>query len=161
MAAEVTAAELAAALGGELSGNGAIKISGISDLKNAANSDVSFILSKKYAEAAAVSRAQVIISDTLKEIPDKTIVFVRSARQAYIKAIHFFYPEKNPKGAVSQNASVSKTAKIGSNVFVDDYAVIKDGAMIGDNAFIGAGVFVGQNCVIGKNSRIYPNDSIY
>ena len=159
MAAEVTAAELAAAIGGELSGNGAIKLSGISDLNNAANTDVSFILSKKYAKTAEASPARVIISDTMKEIPGKTIIFAKSARQAYIKAIHFFYPEKSLKGEISARASVSKTAKTGNNVFIDDYAVIKDGATIGDNTFIGAGVFVGPNCVIGGNSKIYPNVS--
>jgi UDP-3-O-[3-hydroxymyristoyl] glucosamine N-acyltransferase len=161
MAAEVTAAELAAALGGELSGNGDIRLFGISDLMNAKKSDVSFILAKKHLEAAAASSAPVIISDSVREITGKTVIMVKSARRTYIRAIHLFYPEKTIKGSVSDSASVSKTAVIGDNVFIDDYVVIKDGAVIGENVFIGAGVFVGADSRIGKNSKIYPNVSIY
>lgn len=157
----VTALELAAALGGELFGDGSILLSGISDLKNAGPADAGFILAKKHLEAAAASAAKVIISDSLKEIPGKTVIFTASARRAYIKTIHFFYPEQPVAGSVSPKASVSGSAEIGKNVFIDDFAVIKDGAKIRENVFIGAGVFIGPGCSIGKNSKIYPNVSIY
>jgi UDP-3-O-[3-hydroxymyristoyl] glucosamine N-acyltransferase len=161
MTAQVTAARLAAVIGGELSGDGSVEIRGISDLKNAVKTDVSFILADKYAKQAQACLAPVIISDSQKEIPGKAVIFVKSARHAYIKVINFFHPETITEGAISPKASVSKTAKIEKNVFIDDFAVIKDGVTIGENAFIGAGVFVGKNCSIAKNTKIYPNVSIY
>jgi UDP-3-O-[3-hydroxymyristoyl] glucosamine N-acyltransferase len=161
MGTTVTAAELAAALSGTLAGDGGIKLSGISDLKNSGSSDASFILSEKHAEEAAASRAPVIISDSLSGIKGKAVIKVGAVKQACAKAIAVFFPEKPVTPGISPKAAVSKNAKLGKGVFVDDCAVIKDNASIGAGAAIGAGVFIGAGSSIGKNSKIYPNVSVY
>ncbi len=157
----VTAAELAFALSGTLAGDGGIKLSGISDLKNSSSSDASFILSAKHEKEAAASKAPVIISDSLSGIKGKAVIKVAAVKQACVKAIAVFSPEKPITPGISPKAAVSKSAKLGKNVFVDDCAVIKDNASIGDGAVIGAGVFIGAGSSIGKNSKIYPNVSVY
>jgi UDP-3-O-[3-hydroxymyristoyl] glucosamine N-acyltransferase len=161
MGLNMTAAELATALSGKLSGDGGIKLNGISDLKNAGPADASFILSTRNAAEAEKSRAPVIISDSLDSVVGKTTIKVTGAKPAYVKAIGIFYPEKRRAGRVSDRASVASGAKLGRDVYVDDCAVIKDGADIGDGAFIGAGVYIGQNCAIGRGTKIFANTSLY
>jgi len=158
---QFSAEEIARAAGGKVIGDPGAKISGISDLKNADESCVSFVLSEKYVKQAEESRAKVIISDSVDTINGKTIIKVKNAKLAYIGIVSLLTPKEMQKEYISPKASVSQKAKIGKNVYLDDYAVIKDGAEISDGAVIYSGVFVGENSKIGKNTIIYPNVSIY
>jgi UDP-3-O-[3-hydroxymyristoyl] glucosamine N-acyltransferase len=161
MAQDLSASELAAALGGTVTGDGKIKLTGISDLKNATGADAGFILSERNLSEALSSKASVIISDSIGDIHGKSVIKVKSAKHAYIKAIMLFNPEAPVQGRISERASVSREAALGKNVFVDDFAVIKKGSQIGDGAYIGAGTVIGETCSIGKNTKIYPNVSVY
>ncbi|MBP7793358.1 MAG: UDP-3-O-(3-hydroxymyristoyl)glucosamine N-acyltransferase, partial [Candidatus Goldbacteria bacterium] len=162
MTVVLTAGELAEKINGKvIYGNPDIKISGISDLTNSKDGDVSFILSDRYLDSAVSSKARIIISDSIDKIGDKTIIKVRNARDAYIKAINVFYPAEPVRGYISKNASVSQSAGLGKDVCIEDFVVIKDGSQIGDGTFIGSGSFIGKNCVIGKNVKIFPDVSIY
>jgi len=157
----LTAQELAEKINGQIKGKTDLKISGISDLENAQSSDVSFILSDRYLNSAVSSQAQVIISDSMEQIQNKTIIKVNNARLAYIKAINIFYPQEPVKGNISKNSSVSLSAKLGKDVCIEDFVVIKEGTQVGDDTSIGPGSFIGANCIIGKNVRIFSDVSIY
>lgn len=153
--------EIADRLQGSINGDAALVISGITDLKNASEKEVSFILSAKYAEAAGASRAKVIISDSLDALPGKTVIKVSNAKAAYAALIAIFYPEPPRTESISPKASVSPRAKIGRNVTLGDFSVIKDGCVIGDGAIIGDSSVIGENTSIGENAKIYPNVSVY
>lgn len=155
------AAELAALIGGELSGDGKIPLSGISDLKNAKKTDVSFMLSKKHLAEAEASQAPVIISDSERRIRGKSVILVKSARHAYIKAVNAYNPEKKFPGKVSDKASVSQAARIAPGASVDDFAVVREGASIGAGVSIGAGAYIGVNVKVGDGSKINPNVTVY
>ncbi|MCX7698297.1 MAG: UDP-3-O-(3-hydroxymyristoyl)glucosamine N-acyltransferase [Candidatus Goldbacteria bacterium] len=157
----LTVQELSEKINGKIIGKSDIKISGVSDLVNAKNSDVSFILSPKYLESAISSAAPVIISDSLEHIQGKTVIKVQNVKIAYIKAINIFYPPESIRGYISKNSSIALTAKLGIDVFIDDFVVVKDNTEIGDGSYIGVGSFIGKSCVIGKNVRIFSRVSIY
>lgn len=157
----LTVQELAEKINGRIIGEPDIKISGISDLTNAKSSDVSFILSSKYLDSALSSACRVIISDSLEQIQDKTIIKVQNVKVAYIKAINIFYPHETVKGDISKNSSIASSVKLGKDIFIDDFVVVKDETQIGDGAYIGSGSFIGKNCIIGKNVKIFPNVSVY
>lgn len=157
----LTVQELAEKINGRVTGEPDIKISGISDLPNAKSRDVSFILSPKYLDSALSSAAQVIISDSLDQIHDKTVIKVQNVKIAYIKAINIFYPREIFKGNISKNSSIALSVKLGKDVFIDDFVVIKDETQIGDGTYIGSGSFIGRNCIIGENVKIFSNVVIY
>jgi UDP-3-O-[3-hydroxymyristoyl] glucosamine N-acyltransferase len=162
MSVVLTAGELAEKIDGKVtSGDPDLKISGISDLTNSKDSDVSFILSDRYLDPAVSSKARVIISDSVDRIGDKTIIKVRNAKGAYINAINVFYPSESIKGNISKNASIPQSVRLGQSVCIEDFVVVKERTQIGDGTFIGSGSFIGENCIIGKNVKIFPNVSIY
>lgn len=161
MSLTLTVSELAEKLDGKVIGSSDIKISGISDLSNAKSDDVSFILSPKYINDAITSAAKVILSDSIEQISNKTVIKVQNVKKAYIKVIHIFFPSEIKKGNISKNSSISSSVKLGKNVFIEDFVVIKDETEIGDNTFIGAGSIIGKNCIIGNNVCIFSNVSIY
>lgn len=158
---ELSVKEIAEKIQGSISGDAALKISGISDLKGATGSQVSFILSEKHLNEALASKAPAIVSDSLSEIKDKTVIKVKSANAAYAGLLRIFYPEKEIKGAISPKAAVSPLARFSASAFIDDCVVIKEGAEIGEGAYIGAGSFIGENVKIYKGVRIYPNVTLY
>ena len=158
---DLSVKEIAEKIQGNISGNDVLKISGVSDLKGATGLQISFILSEKHLNEALVSKAPVIVSDSIPEIKDKTVIRVKNANAAYASLLRIFYPEKEIKGAISPKAAVSPLARISASAFIDDYAVVKEGAEIGDGAYIGAGCFIGENVKIHKGARMYPNVTLY
>jgi UDP-3-O-[3-hydroxymyristoyl] glucosamine N-acyltransferase len=157
----IKAEEIARLINGQITGNAGEIVSGISDLKGAADDDLSFILSPKHLNDALASRARVLLSDSLDDISGKTIIKVKNAKAAYAVVIGIFHPEKPPVSFTSTTASVSADAVIGKNVFIDDFVVIKSGAVIRDNAFIGAGTVVYEDCIIGSATRLNPGIVLY
>jgi UDP-3-O-[3-hydroxymyristoyl] glucosamine N-acyltransferase len=158
---ELTLKDIADSIGGQVIGNAGLKVSGISDLKSAKNTDLSFILSKKHMAEAAASAALAVISDSIDVMEGKSVIKVKSAKAGYAKAIVLLHPEEKRPHYISPTASVSPKASIGTGVFIDDFSVIKDGAAIGDGSYIGSGTIVGEGSKIGKNVRLYPNITVY
>jgi UDP-3-O-[3-hydroxymyristoyl] glucosamine N-acyltransferase len=157
----ITLQEIAGLTGGEIKGNAGLTVSGISDLKGAKETDVSFILSTKFLKNAQECPAKVIISDTLDSIEGKTVIKVKNAKAAYAKVISVFYPARKAESYISPHASISPGSKIGRDVFIDDFAAIKNGCVISDGAYIGAGVVISEDCSIGALTQINPNVTIY
>ncbi len=158
---ELTLQAIADKIGGEIKGNAGLKVSGISDLKGACASDLSFILSKKFLKEAEESKAPAIISDSLDEIAGKTVIKVGNAKAAYAAAISIIFPPVKHPGGVSPKACVNPSAHIGKDTYIDDGAVVKSGVVIGEGSFIGSGTFIGENCRVGNNTIIYANISMY
>ncbi len=157
---EFSVKDIAEKINGQIYGKSTIKISGISDLKNAKKTDISFILSGRYLKDAENSEAEVIISDSLDKINKKTIIKVKNAKLAYISVLKLFYPESESLEYISDKSSIGKNFKKGKNVFIDDFVVIKDNVELGDNIYIGAGVYIGSNVKIGSNTKIYASVTI-
>lgn len=158
---ELSAKEIAEKINGIITGKNNIKISGISDLKNARKNQISFILSPKFLKEAEESQADVIISDSVEKINKKTVIKVKNVRTAYVAVIHLFYPEKEIVDYTSEKAVIGKNFKKGKNVYIDDFVVIKDDVQLGDNVYIGANVCIGNSVKIGNNTKINPLVSIY
>lgn len=158
---EFSVKEIAEKINGKVNGKSTLKISGVSDLKNARKEDISFILSTKYLKEAEESCSQVIISDSVEKINKKTVIKVKNAKLAYVTVLNLFFPAKEVEEYTSEKAVIGKKFKKGKNVFIDDFVVIKDNVEVGDNVYIGAGVYIGNNVKIGGGTKIYSSVSIY
>lgn len=158
---KITLQDITAITGGEIKGNAGLTVSGISDLKAAKETDISFILSVKFLKNAEECPAKVIISDSLDAIEGKTIIKVKNAKAAYAKVIGIFHPVRQAVDFISPKASVSPDAKIGRDVFIDDFAVVKSGCVIGDGAYIGCGVIISEDCSVGNLTQLNPNIVLY
>lgn len=148
-------------LEGSLTGDENLSVSGVSSLEDALESDISFLLAEKYIKDVLSSRAKVIISDSVSEITGKTVIKVKNAKTAYIKAMHLLIKKEAVGEYTSKSAVISKNLKRGQNIFIDDLVVIKENTTINDSVHIGAGVVIGKNCTIHKNTIINPNVTLY
>jgi len=159
-----TAKDIANFLNGEVIGNPDKVITGLSDIMNAKESDISFISNKKYEKYVKDSAVGIIIVDKdfdTSKYEEKTFVIVENSYAALrmvLEQIEKF--TKIQKSGISPKAIISDSAIIGENAYIGPNVTIDDDAQIGDNAFIEAGTYVGCKVKLGNNVRLRPNVTI-
>jgi UDP-3-O-[3-hydroxymyristoyl] glucosamine N-acyltransferase len=139
--------EISERVQGTITGNETLVISGPEDLAKAANTQVTFVGSKKFVKAWETSNAcAAIVNQDLSIEPGegRAIVRVKDADIAMAVVLEMFMPEP-----VFFETDIHPTA------------VIHATAKIGDGSKIGAGCYIGKDVSIGANSIVYPNVTIF
>jgi UDP-3-O-[3-hydroxymyristoyl] glucosamine N-acyltransferase len=160
----LTAAEISAAVGGVLAGDGDARVRAVAPLDRAADTDLSFVAHVKYAPAFAASRAAVVlVTPALAELPGnaRARIVVERPYDALVALLPQFYVPEPFVAGVHPTAQVATTASVGAGVRVDAYAVIGERAAVGDGAWIGAHSVVGDGVAVGAGSRLYPHVTLY
>jgi UDP-3-O-[3-hydroxymyristoyl] glucosamine N-acyltransferase len=131
-------------------------ISGINTLKDANNTEISFISNAKYIKQIEETKARAIIitKDLVQYLPDGCIALVveNSYWSMAILSKYFAPPIED---------DTLPLAKIGEGSSISAKAELANGAVIGKNCTILAHVYIGANVKIGDNTIIYPNVTIY
>jgi len=160
----MTAAEVAAAVGGTLSGRADTVVEGIAPLDRATARDLSFLATAKYAPVFRGSAAGVVlVTPELAEASGACTarVVVRKPHDALLSLIPRFYRAVPREPGVHPTAIVPASARLGTGVCVDAYAVIGDGATIGDRAWIGSHAVIGDGVSVGADARLFPAVTLY
>jgi UDP-3-O-[3-hydroxymyristoyl] glucosamine N-acyltransferase len=157
----VRLADVVAALGGELLGDGNLPIGRLAPLESADSASLSFLSNPRYvAQLAASAAACVVVAPALREqalgrgaaivTPDPYLYFARltqwwaaRTRRAAPQGIH-------PSAVIEPGAFVDVTASVGAMAYVGA------GARIGPGAVIGTHGHVGNDAVIGDFTRLAP-----
>jgi UDP-3-O-[3-hydroxymyristoyl] glucosamine N-acyltransferase len=160
----MTAAEVAAAVGGTLTGAHGAVVDGIAPLDRATARDISFLATAKYAPMFEQSLAGIVLmTEELASAPGACAarVVVRSPHDALLSLIPRFYRAPARDAGVHPTAVVAKGARIGDGATIEPYAVIHDGADIGERAWIGSHSVVGAGVKIGADLRLFPHVVLY
>lgn len=158
---KLTLKEIAALVDGELSGDPAIIITGISGIKESQKGDITFLANSKYTGLMKTTKASAVItSRDIKDCP-KPQIKTDNPSLAFSKVVDAVVDRtlRHPKG-IHPAAVISSAAKLGKDVGVGAGAIIEDGVCIGDNSVIYGNCYIGHNTKIGKNCLIYPNVTI-
>lgn len=160
----VTAAAIAAQIGGELIGDPSVVVTGVAPLDRANAYELSILSNARYAEwFEKTSAGVVLIARELADSPGTplTRIIVDKPVDAMVKLLaHFHRPDPRVPG-VHSTAVVSPLAIIGEGVCVEAFAVIGDRVVLGDRAWVGAHVVVGEETTIGADARLHPHCVIY
>jgi len=156
-----TLKEIAELVGGKVSGDSKVIITGVAGIKEAREGDITFLANPKYFPLIDKTRASAIIVSKDAGASSKPVVLTENPSLAFAKVVASFAPceTKHPKG-IHPAAVLGKNVKLGKNVAIGPYAVVEDEVSIGDNSIIYAGCFIGNNTVIGEDTLIYANVSI-
>jgi UDP-3-O-[3-hydroxymyristoyl] glucosamine N-acyltransferase len=161
---DTTVAEIAALVGGSVSGEPGIKITGLNGIKQAQSGDLTFLGSRKYLVYLESTRASVILVTPDFQIPseipqNRAFITVNNPYMAFLQALqhHSVHPATYHPTGVHPTAVIGKDVRLGAGVAIDANVRIADGAIIGDGAVIYAGVYIGYGCEIGEKTVIYPN----
>ena len=157
-----TLAEIANLIGGEVVGDGEIKITGLNRLDSAGENDLAFA-DLAHAPLAKDSKAAAVIlpAKFSGELPKNAIkIKEENPRPHFAKLLEMFTPEIEIPVGVSDKAFVGKNVKLVENVSIMPFAYVGDGAEIGDGAIIYPHTYIGNFAVVGENSVIYSNVTV-
>ncbi len=161
-----TVQEIARFIGGELTGDGSVRIKGVNGIGEAGEGDIAFLMHEKFAPLLKTTRAScVIVPPKVAAVPDcagtKTIIKAENPSIAFSKVINLLFPDRipHPKG-VHPTAIIEKKASLGKNAAIGPYAVVREGASIGDGTIIYPFCYIGKNTKLGENCIIYPGVTI-
>lgn len=154
--------ELAKLVGGKVSGDEEIMITGVNGVDAAREGDIAFIFNANYAPAVALTRAScVIIPESIRDSFNKCVIKVDNPSIAFSKIIDILIPDRilHPSG-IHATAVIAKGAKIGAGVAMGPYVVVEEGASIGDDTILYPFCYIGRRTSIGSNCLFYPNVTI-
>ncbi len=160
----VTAAFIAAQIGGELAGDGNVVIGGVAPLDRAGPGDVSIFSSSRYSDwYGATTAGLVLVSRDLAGVAGTPLarIVVDKPVDAMVSILSHFHRADPRVVGIHPTAVVSPTAVIGRDVCVEAFAVVGDGVVLGDGAWIGAHAFVGEESVVGPDARLHPAARVY
>tara|TARA_B110000444_G_C18845752_1_gene601867 strand:- start:3219 stop:4211 length:993 start_codon:yes stop_codon:yes gene_type:complete len=141
-----------------------IFFSGLNDLKNANEDEVTFIGSRKFLKYWNNSKAgAVIVNESIKiEGIDRPIIKVKDADIAMAKLLEIFSPKNGPvfEQDIHSSSNIHPTAKIGSNVKIGAFCYIGKGVVIGSGSTLYSNVSVFDNTIIGDSCVVWSGTVI-
>ncbi len=133
-------------------------IKDVAPLDVAGPGEISFLDSKRYAQAFAKSRAGacVVGPQWASMAPDgMALLLSENPCLAFARIAQAFYPREQAQAEIAATAVIDPTARLGKGCQVEAGAVIGknvefgEGCRIGANSVIGNGVVLGDDCTVG------------
>lgn len=152
--------QISETVGGELSGDPEIVITGISGIKEAGPGDITFLANSRYSSLLDSTEAAAII--TSRDVSSsRPLIKIDNPSVAFAKVVDLVVGQsrKHPQG-ISSDSIIDKGAKIASSVSVGPFTFIEEGAEVAEGSIIYGGCFIGHKAKIGKKCLIYPNTTI-
>jgi len=152
--------ELAGLIGGNITGNPDVEISGVSGIKEAHKGDITYINDKKLLkEISSTNASAVIVKNIIEGLPASMLV-VSNPQYTFAKALEVFYKKTAEPSGISDKAVVGKNVTIGNDVSVHPFVCIGDNVVLGSRVTIYPGVHIEDGVTIGDNSLIYSNATL-
>lgn len=137
------------------------EISGISTLRDATGSQLSYAISKKHSSTLKDTRAAaVLVTEKLKDMVPTTAItlVVENPELSMAQATGLFRPlfelPKADSHRVDPTAVIFPNVSLGTNVTVGKNSRIMPGAYLGDHAVIGDDTIIHPNCVIYHHCQV-------
>lgn len=132
------------------------QITGVSTLKDASKTHISYALDMKYCNDLKNSQsAAVFLTDELKVfVNDQTVPIVVEEPELYMARASALF-------AYVQNLPIEKTQSIDPSAMIFQNVSLGTGVKIGKHSRIMPGVYLGDHVSVGDNTTIHPNCVIY
>ena len=153
-----TLSELAARVGGEVSGDGAVAIERIASLEEAGPGDLSFFSNKKYRAAFEGSRAAAVVVEPDVSVPaGRTVLRAPNAYLAFAKIATLFHPPVEAMPVIAEEAFVAPSARVDPSAELMPFAYVGPDAVVGARCILFPGAFVGAGARLGDDCVLWPN----
>jgi UDP-3-O-[3-hydroxymyristoyl] glucosamine N-acyltransferase len=161
---QLTLAEVAAAVDGEVFGDGTRAVRGVAPLDEAGPEHLSFVANARYFAYIPTTRAGGLLVARGAEVPlpeGASGVRVDDPHAALARVLPLLYPEVSPPAGVHPTAVVDPTAHVSPGAHVGPYAVVEAGARVGARARVGAHAVVGAGSTVGDDAVLHPHATLY
>jgi UDP-3-O-[3-hydroxymyristoyl] glucosamine N-acyltransferase len=152
--------DLAARLGCEIDGDGAVEIDRVATIEDAGPGDLTFLANSKYAPALASTRAAaVIVAPDVSGAPCP-VLRTKNPYLAFARAIALLNPQPRPTPGIHQTALIDADAIVGPGASIGPYVVIERGVRIGARSVIHAHTVIGTGATLGPDCLVHARVSI-
>jgi len=162
---EFTVNQIAALLGGNVVGDGEVKVNHLDKIEIAKEGAISFLSNPKYENFIySTSASAVIVSNQFvaKGFLTPALIVVEDPYLAFTALLEEYYKYKNfAKKGVEQPSFIGENTTIGNDAYRGAFSYIGSNTKIGDNVKIYPHVYIGDNVTIGSNCIIYSGVKIY
>ncbi len=152
-----TLAALAAHVGGEVVGDGALELGRVAPLEEAGPRDLSFLSNRKYRRAFEASRAGAVLVEPEEEAPPgRTLLRAKNAYLAFARIATLFHPPAEAVPGLSPHAVVQPGARVDPTAQVMALAYVGEGANIGPRCILHPSSCVGPGATLGEGCVLWP-----
>lgn len=156
-----TAAELAAACGGRLAGDGEAVVVGVRSLEAAGPQELAFAADAAAVRRAALSRAGVLLVRDAERFEGRSVIESRDPALALVALLELFHPRRRARPGVHATAVVDPSASVDPTAEVGPFAVVGEGSRVLPRAIVEAHVVVGRSCTLGEEAWLHPHVVLY
>ena len=178
----LTVAQLAAKIGAQVAGDGAMIIKRCAPIEVSGEGDVTFLANRRYLPELETTGASAVVIAPDMPCPAHLTRLMHvdpyfAFRNAMIE-LHGFREHPEPlsstsatvvvsgadsgsKPNISDRALVDRTARIGDGATLHPNVVVERGARVGARSILYPGVFIGPDAVVGDDCILFPNVVVY
>ncbi len=152
--------ELSNLIGGRISGDPNVEITGVAGIEEAKEGDITFLLDKKNLhKISRLNASAVIVKEEINELTVNMLV-ADNPQFTFARALEVFYVKPYIPSGVSNKAFIGNNVHISDDVSIHPHAYISDNVELGSRVTVSPGVFLGEGSTVGDDSFIYPNVTI-
>lgn len=162
---EFTVNQIASLLGGEVKGDGEIRINMLAKIQEAKSSQISFLSNPKYENHIYSTEAGAVIvkKDFQPKKPVRTtLILVEDPYSSFTLLLEEYHKFLSfQKSGVEEPSFIGKDVTIGDDVYRGAFSYIGNNAKIGNNVKIYPHVYIGDNVTIGDNTILNSGVKLY
>jgi UDP-3-O-[3-hydroxymyristoyl] glucosamine N-acyltransferase len=159
----LSVSELAELVNGRVAGDGATVIERIADLEFAGESEIAYVESESFLEAAGASKAAcLIVSDQIsKKLTNRMLIVVSNPKLAFALIGAALHPPIRREPTIHSSAVVAETADIALTAFIGPHVCVGEYARVGAYTRLEGGVVLGAHVTVGDDCVLHPNVVLY
>lgn len=161
---EFSANEIAGLLGGEVEGDGSVRVNNVSKIDRGIPGTLAFLANPAYTKYIYTTKASVVLVNRdfkpENELPC-TLIRVDDAYASIAKLLNYYEQSKPKKVGIEQPSYISESASVGEQAYVGAFAYVGEKATVGKNVKIYPNVYIGDEATIGDDTILYAGVKIY
>ena len=160
-----TAQQIAALLGGKITGDANRKVWDVGSIENAKEGQLTFLCDAKYLPHLSQTGASVVLmtnSIAFDGETNATLIRVENARAAMGQLLTLVAKAMNPaKQGVEQPSFISEGVTVPEDAYIGAFAYIGKNVQMGKGVQIYPHTYIGDNVRIGDNTILYSGVKVY
>jgi UDP-3-O-[3-hydroxymyristoyl] glucosamine N-acyltransferase len=159
----LTADAIAAAVGGELRGDGGTVVDAVAPLDRAELRHLSFLANAKYATLSEARQVGVLLvtPELAESSRARATIVVANPHEAMLPLLPLLYPMPTVAPGIHPSATLGRGVVLGDDVSIGAGVVLGDGATIGARTRLDPHVVVGAGVTVGDECHLYPGVTLY
>ncbi|MFK7995441.1 MAG: UDP-3-O-(3-hydroxymyristoyl)glucosamine N-acyltransferase [Granulosicoccus sp.] len=155
-------AQLGTALGVKVHGDVHSVVLRLAPIESAGPDDLTFVVSKRYADALKKSRAGAVIlpESMLGDAPGNALIS-HNPYASYAAASWLLYPQPTVEPGVHATADIHRDADVSGSASIGAGVVVGPGTSIADNVVIEANSSIGSGVHIDTATKLFSRVSVY